>query len=90
MSILLTSLLGSLRWWLNFQAVTKQQAKAFARIWVGQLLWEVEFDRNSVDCPDEEKDLIESAINDQFFKLLGLNENILNAQEIYDIVNTEE
>ncbi len=70
--------------------MTKNQAKQFARIWVGQLLWEVKFDRNSVDCPDEEKDQIESAINDQFFKLLGLNENIMDTQGIYNLVNTEE
>ncbi len=70
--------------------MTKNQAKQFARIWVGQLLWEVKFDRNSVDCPDEEKDLIESAINDQFFKLLGLNENIMDAQEIYDLIITDD
>lgn len=70
--------------------MTKQQAKQFARLWIGQLLWEVKFDRNSVDCPDEEKDQIEFAINAEFFKLLGLNENIMDAQEIYNLINTEQ
>jgi len=69
--------------------MTKNQAKQFARIWVGQLLWEVKFDRNSVDCPDEEKDLIESMINDQFFKLLG-HCGAMFPQEIYDTIITEE
>jgi len=69
--------------------MTKNQAKQFARIWVGQLLWEVKFDRNSVDCPDEEKDQIESAINDQFFKLLGFK-GLMSPQELYDLLNTEE
>lgn len=69
--------------------MTKNQAKQFARIWIGQLLWEVKFDRNSIDCPDEDKDLIESAINDQFFKLLGLC-GMMEACDIYDLVNTEE
>ena len=68
--------------------MTKNQAKQFARIWVGQLLWEVKFDRNSVDCPDEEKDLIESAINDQFFKLLGFK-GLMSPKELYDLLNTE-
>jgi hypothetical protein len=70
--------------------MTKQQSKHFARLWIGQLLWEVKFDRDSVDCPDEEKDQIEFAINEQFFKLLGINEDIMDAQEIYNLVNTEE
>jgi len=70
--------------------MTKQQAKAFAKIWVGQLLWLHDFDRNSVDCPDGDKNEIEWAINDQFFKLLGRNELMLNPQEIYDIIMTEE
>lgn len=69
--------------------MTKNQAKQFSRIWIGQLLWEVKFDRNSIDCPDDDKDLIESSINEQFFKLLGLY-GIMDAQEIYDVVNTEE
>jgi len=66
--------------------VTKEQAKKFARVWIGQLLWEVTFDRKSVDCPDEDKDMIELAINDQFFKLLGKC-GYLSSQEIYDITN---
>jgi hypothetical protein len=70
--------------------MTKQQYKQFARLWVGQLLWEVKFDRNSVDCPDEEKDQIELAINEQFFRLLGLNENIMDAQEIYDLIMADD
>lgn len=70
--------------------MTKNQAKQFARIWVGQLLWEVKFDRESVDCAPVEKDMIEQAINDQFFKLLGLNENIMDAQEIYDLIITDD
>lgn len=69
--------------------MTKNQAKQFARIWTGQLLWEFKFDRNSIDCPDEDKDLIESAINEQLFKLLGIY-GMMDAQEIYDVVNTEE
>lgn len=70
--------------------MTKQQAKHFARLWIGQFLWTVRFNRESVDCPDEEKDQIEFAINEQFFKLLGIHENIMDAQEIYDLVTTEE
>jgi len=66
--------------------MTKEQAKKFARVWIGQLLWEVNFDRKSVDCPDEDKDIIELAINDQFFKLLGKCD-YLSPQEIYDIMN---
>ena len=70
--------------------MTKQQTKHFARLWIGQFLWTVRFNRESVDCPDEEKDQIEFAINEQFFKLLGIHENIMDAQEIYDLVTTEE
>jgi hypothetical protein len=70
--------------------MTKQQAKQFAKLWIGQLLWEIRFNRESINCPDEEKDQIEFAINEQFFKLLGLNENIMNAQEIYDLVTTDD
>jgi len=69
--------------------MTKSQAKQFARIWIGNLLWEVKFDRNSVDCPDEDKDQIEQAINDQFFKMLGTNGH-MDPQDVYDVINYEE
>lgn len=69
--------------------MTKQQAKVFAKAWIGQLLWEVDFDRKSVNCPDEEKDMIELAINDEFFKLLG-KFGYLSPQEIYDIIMSDD
>ncbi len=60
--------------------VSKRNGKVDAEIFLQHLR----------EGPDEEKDQIESAINDQFFKLLGLNENIMDTQGIYNLVNTEE
>lgn len=69
--------------------MTKQQAKQFAKIWVGQLLWEVKFDRDSIDCTDEDKDLIQAAIQEQFFKLMGRHE-LLTIQEAYDLITSDD
>lgn len=69
--------------------MTKQQAKVFARIWIGNLLWEVKFDRDSIDCPDEHKDLIQAAIQEHFFKLLGVYE-CLTPQQVYDLIMIDD
>jgi len=69
--------------------MTPQQAKQFARLWIGNLVWEVAFDSDSVDCPDEDKSMIKVAIDDQFFKLLG-NKGMMSPQDIYDVIVTDD
>lgn len=68
--------------------MTKKEAKKFAEVWIGNLLWEVNFKRESINCPDEDKDLIQSAIQEKFFKLMGKYEYI-TPQAIYDLITEE-
>jgi len=69
--------------------MTKQQAKAFARIYVGQSLFTHYFDKDCIDATDEDKDLIKYHINELFIKMLG-SYGYMEPQEIYDLINIEE
>jgi len=66
--------------------MTKQQAKQFAKIYIGQLFYDHTFDKDEIVAPDEDKDLMEVEINNLLCRMLGVYDS-LSPQEIYDICN---
>ena len=69
--------------------MTKSQAKAFAKIYIGQLFYDHTFDKDGIDCPDEDKDLIEVEINNLLCRMLGVYD-CLGPTDIYNIVTYQQ
>ena len=69
--------------------MTKQEAKAFAKIYIGQLFYDHTFDKDEIDCPDEDKDLMEVEINNLLCRMLGVYD-CLDPQDIYNIVTYQQ
>jgi len=69
--------------------MTKSQAKAFAKIYIGQLFYDHTFDKDQIECPDEDKALIEVEINNLLCRMLGVYD-CLEAQDIYNIVTYQQ
>ena len=69
--------------------MTKSQAKQFAKIYIGQLFYDHTFDKDLVDCPDEDKDLMEVEINNLLCRMLGVSD-CLDPQDIYNIVTYQQ
>lgn len=71
--------------------MTKQQAKQFAKLFIGSKFYEYRFfDKNLIDCPDEDKQLIQTEINAALCKMLGNISGYLSPQEIYELSIEEQ
>ena len=66
--------------------MTKNQAKQFARIYIGQLFYDHTFLKDEIVAPDEDKELMEVEVNNLLCRMLGVYDS-LSPQEIYDICN---
>lgn len=66
--------------------MTKNQAKQFAKIYIGQLFYDHIFLKDEIVAPDEDKELMEVEVNNLLCRMLGVYDS-LSPQEIYDICN---
>ena len=69
--------------------MTKQQAKQFAKIYVGQIWFDHIFKRDEIDASEHDKNLMEAEVGAFFQRILG-NCTYMTPDEIYNVIITEE